>query len=129
MKKILITDDDPNMLEIISMAFETTGGSYEILTASDGRKAMEMVKSHHPDLLILDLMMPNGHGYWVCREIRSDKSFDTMPILVLSAKYYPKDREEVLAMGANAFMTKPFALRQIVERSRTLMNEPSDISG
>lgn len=123
MKKILITDDDPQMLEIISLAFEASGSDYEILTAPDGEKAMALIHEHHPDLLILDLLMPNGHGYWVCREIRADKTLDSMPILVLSAKYYPKDREEILAMGANAFMPKPFGFQQMIEQSILLMDE------
>jgi DNA-binding response OmpR family regulator len=121
MKKILVTDDDPRMLELVSMAFETYQNEYEILTASNGQIALKMVEEHHPDLLILDLMMPNGHGYSVCREIRADRSLDSMRILVLSAKYFPKDKQEVLALGADEFMPKPFSLKEIVRKSQHLL--------
>lgn len=123
MKKILIADDDPKMIEIITLALQASDAGWEILTAPDGRSALALAIEHLPDLLILDLMMPNGHGYWVCSEVRADRSLDSMPILVLSAKQYPKDRADILSLGANAFLPKPFSLEQIVRQSRLLMDK------
>lgn len=123
MKKILITDDDPRMVEIIKSAFEPYDDEFELLTAHDGRSALGMVKKHRPDLLILDLMMPNGHGYSVCREIRADHSLNGMRILVVSAKYFPRDQHDVLDLGADAFMPKPCSLKQILQESRQLLEK------
>ena len=121
MKKILITDDDPRMVEIIKSAFEPFEDEFELFSAHDGKSALEMVREHHPDLLILDLMMPNGHGYSVCRKIREDISLKEMRILVVSAKYYPQDQNDVLNLGADAFMPKPCSLKQILHQSRQLL--------
>jgi two-component system, OmpR family, alkaline phosphatase synthesis response regulator PhoP len=121
MKKILITDDDPRMVEIIESAFEPFSDEFIVFTANDGKSALEMVQKHHPDLLILDLMMPNGHGYYVCREIREDKTLNEMKILVVSAKYFPRDQHDILKLGADMFMPKPFSLKQIIQESRALL--------
>ena len=123
MKKILVTDDDPQMIELILSAFELYGPEYEILTASNGRTAMEMVRQSHPDMIILDIMMPDGHGYSVCRDIRMNPSLNRMKILVLSAKYFPRDRQEILDLGADAFIPKPFGLQQVVLEVRKLLND------
>lgn len=93
-----------------------------IPTASDGRTAEKLTREHHPDLLILDLMMPNGHGFWVCTEVRADRTLDAIPILVVSAKQFPDDRAEILSLGANAFLSKQFSLEEIVRQSRLSMD-------
>lgn len=123
MKKILITDDDPRMVEIIRSAFEPFDEEFELFTANSGKSAMASIRANQPDLLILDLMMPNGHGYSVCRQIREDKALNSLRILVISAKYFPQDQNDVLDLGADGFIPKPCSLKQILQESRILLKD------
>ena len=123
MKKVLVTDDDPRMVEIIKSAFEPFENEFQLFTANNGQSALKTVREHRPDLLILDLMMPNGHGYAVCREIRADVSLNDVRILVVSAKYFPQDQKDVLKLGADAFIPKPCSLKMILHQSRLLLEQ------
>jgi DNA-binding response OmpR family regulator len=125
--KILIAEDDRNIRKGISDALETEG--YETVLAADGIEALDLLQSHSPDLVCLDIMMPRMNGYDVCREIRKQGS--SIPVIFISAKSEEIDKVLGLELGADDFIAKPFGLREIVARIRAVSRrykstQPSD---
>lgn len=114
--KVLVADDDPNVREIIRLYFEKQ--QIELIAAADGREALEKMEREQPDVVILDVMMPQMDGFEACREIR--KKWDT-PIIMLTAKDEEFDRVLGLELGADDYVTKPFSPREIVARIRAIM--------
>ena len=114
--KILIAEDDFNIREGLKDLLAREG--YEILTAENGRIAVELFHNKQPDFLILDIMMPEMDGYAVCREIR--KQNNDIPIIFLSAKSEEIDRVIGLELGADDYISKPFGTREIVARIRAI---------
>ena len=115
-EKILLVDDEPTLLETLALNLRTSG--YEVVTASDGATALEMADSESPDLIVLDLMMPELDGLTVCRNLR--QASDT-PILVLTARTGELDKIIGLESGADDYMTKPFSLGELQARLRALL--------
>lgn len=115
-EKILLVDDEPTLLETLALNLRTSG--YEVVTASDGAAALEMANSESPDLIVLDLMMPELDGLTVCRSLRQVS--DT-PILVLTARTGELDKIIGLESGADDYMTKPFSLGELQARLRALL--------
>ena len=115
-KKILIADDDPHILEVVTFALEKVGMKTE--TASDGKDVMEAYIRENPDLLILDINMPEMDGLDVCKEIR--KTSD-VPILFLSSRDEEIDRVIGLELGADDYLTKPFSPRELVARVKAIL--------
>lgn len=101
--KILMIEDEENICNFMKMTFETNG--YQILFANTGKNGMTMFSSHHPNLLILDLGLPDVDGLEIIKEIRQKSE---VPIIVLSARTDEKDKVEALDLGANDYVTKPF---------------------
>jgi len=116
MKKILVVDDEKKIVEIIKAYLEKEG--YTVATAYDGKTALETVKAQHPDLLILDLMLPQVSGWDVCREIRRDS---TVPVIMLTARDDVTDKIIGLELGADDYMTKPFDPKELVSRVRAVL--------
>ncbi len=108
---ILVVEDEPDMAETIVRALEW--GGYETVTAADGREALERVRSDHPDLVLLDLMLPKIDGLDVCSEIRE---YSEVPIVMLTARVAEEDRVEGLTRGADDYVTKPFRVRELCAR-------------
>jgi DNA-binding response OmpR family regulator len=115
-KKILIVDDEHKLLEVVESYLIKEG--YEVLTADDGLKALEIIKNEKIHLVILDLMLPKMSGEEVCRKIRSNSD---MPIIMLTAKVEEDNKLEGLAIGADDYMTKPFSVRELMGRIRALL--------
>lgn len=115
-EKILLVDDEPTLLETLALNLRSSG--YEVVTASDGAAALEMANSESPDLIVLDLMMPELDGLTVCRSLR--QASDT-PILVLTARTGELDKIIGLESGADDYMTKPFSLGELQARLRALL--------
>jgi len=115
-EKILLVDDEPTLLETLALNLRTSG--YEVVTASDGATALEMANSESPDLIVLDLMMPELDGLTVCRNLR--QASDT-PILVLTARTGELDKIIGLESGADDYMTKPFSVGELQARLRALL--------
>lgn len=115
-QKILIADDDSNISELISLYLNKEG--YETAKAADGREALEMFRSFNPDLIILDIMMPEMDGYEVCREVR--KTSQT-PIIMLTAKGETFDKVLGLELGADDYMVKPFDTKELVARVKAVL--------
>jgi len=121
---ILIVDDEPNIVELNRMYLE--GAGYRVLAARTGTEALARFRSDHPDLLVLDLMLPGLDGWGVCREIRSESQ---IPIIMLTARTEDIDRILGLELGADDYVTKPYNPRELVARVRAVLrrtNPPAD---
>ena len=119
---ILIADDDPNILRALTFLMEREG--HEVRTAADGRQALEAVAETPPDLLLLDVMMPRGNGYEVCRRLRSSSDYDGVRIIMLTARGGDADQDEGLSLGADAYVTKPFAIGEVIDCVSAVLARP-----
>lgn len=117
--KVLIVDDEPDTVELI--AFNLRNAGYEISTASDGLEALRKARSISPELIILDLMLPEVDGLEVCKMLRANPDTARIPILMLTAKAAEVDRILGLELGANDYVTKPFSPRELILRVRNLL--------
>ena len=114
--KILVVEDDRNLLDTIKYNLRKEG--YEVVTAADGAKAIEIARIEKPDLIILDIMLPEVSGLEVCRILRKEM---TTPILMLTARVEETDKIVGLETGADDYMTKPFSLRELIARVRAML--------
>ena len=117
--KILIVDDEAAQLELVAFTLRKAG--FETVTARDGWDALIEVDRAHPDLIILDWMLPEMSGLDVCRELRNAAITHTLPIIVLSARASEHDRTQMLEKGADDYVTKPFSPRELVARVNALL--------
>lgn len=116
MEKILIADDEQLMRQLVIDFLKPEG--YEILEASDGKEALEIYDKEHPDLILLDIMMPGYDGWTVCREIRRES---TVPIMMLTAKGEEIDQLFAYDLGADEYITKPFSPKILVAKIKALL--------
>lgn len=112
--KVLVVDDEPNIL--MSLEFLMRKNGYEVFIARNGAEAIELVKQQQPDVLVLDIMMPEVDGYEVCRYIRQQESLKGTKVIFLSAKSKEADIEKGYAAGADLYLTKPFSTRELMQR-------------
>ncbi|MFO7951329.1 MAG: response regulator [Bacillota bacterium] len=115
-RKILVVDDEKPIVEILQYNLEKEG--YQVITAFDGEEALRKVEKENPQLIVLDIMLPQKDGFAVCREIRSN--FD-IPIIMLTAKEMEMDKVLGLELGADDYVTKPFSAREITARVKALL--------
>lgn len=120
-KQILIVDDEKNIL--ISLKFLMQQAGYIVQTAMDGLAALTMIERSPPDLLLLDIMLPQLDGFEVCRKVRAVPSLRAMRIVMLTAKGRDADAEKGMAMGADAYIKKPFSTRELVNTVNSLLLE------
>jgi len=118
-RKILVVDDEPVLVETIAYNLEQAG--YQVLTAADGGSALEAARRETPDLVILDLMLPEMDGLEVCRQLRREHTTATIPIMMLTAKGDEIDKVVGLEVGADDYVTKPFGRRELLARVRALL--------
>jgi len=118
-KKILIVDDEEDILNILKFRLEAN--NYEVLVASDGQEGLNKARSEKPDLMILDLMLPKIDGYKVCRMLKFDKDYKTMPIIMFTAKDQKNDQELGMEMGADAYIPKPFESEILLGKIKELL--------
>ena len=119
--KILIADDDNNICELLRLYLQKDG--FQTAVANDGRQAVNMVKTYQPDLILLDVMMPELDGWQVCREIRKDN--DT-PIIMLTAKGEVFDKILGLELGADDYISKPFDTKEVIARIKAVLRRTAD---
>lgn len=117
---ILLVDDEPNI--VLSLEVLLRGAGYHVRVAPDGEAALQACQDHRPDLIILDVMLPRRDGYDVCRLLREKAVWRAVPIIMLTARGRDEEREKGLAMGADAYITKPFSNRHILEQVETLLD-------
>jgi two-component system KDP operon response regulator KdpE len=122
--RILVVDDEPEALLYIMSNLQATG--YEVVTAEDGAEALERVKQHAPDAIVLDLMMPGLDGFNVCRAIRA---VSPVPILILSARDREFDKVRALDLGADDYLTKPFGVEEFLARIRAVLRRHHVLTG
>ena len=116
---LLIADDEPNIL--ISLEFLMKREGYTVKLARDGQEAIDAIIEHRPHLVLLDVMMPKKSGFDVCQEIRAHEQVKDTCILMLTAKGRDTDVAKGLALGVNAYMTKPFSTKELVEKVKSLL--------
>ena len=113
-QKILVADDEPNI--VISLEYLLKREGYTVMVARDGQEALDAIAREVPDLLLLDVMMPKKTGFEVCQEVRANEALQGLKILMLTAKGRETDVAKGTALGADAYMTKPFATRDLVQK-------------
>ena len=119
MNRILVVDDDHEIVRLLRAYLEKAG--YSVLTAFDGETALHTLRREHPDLLVLDLMLPDRDGWDLTRLIRADASLAETPIIMLTARVEDSDKIIGLEIGADDYITKPFNPREVVARVRALL--------
>ncbi len=119
-KKVLIVDDEPNI--VLSLEFLMKKAGFEVAVARDGEEALAQVAAFGPDLVLLDVMMPKKSGYEVCEILRADPSRAGMKIVMLSAKGRDTEVAKGMALGADAYVTKPFSTKDLVAQVAGLLN-------
>jgi DNA-binding response OmpR family regulator len=118
-RTILVVDDEPVLVDTIAYNLEQAG--YQVITAADGASALEAAQRTTPDLIILDIMLPEMDGLEVCRQLRREKNTTTTPIMMLTAKGDEIDKVVGLEVGADDYVTKPFGRRELLARVRALL--------
>ncbi len=118
-KKILIVDDEPNI--VISLEFLLKREGFTVAVASDGEEALVRMAGFRPELVLLDIMMPKKSGFEVCQEIRAHPEWAEVKVVMLTAKGRDTEMAKGLAVGADAYMTKPFSTRDVVAKVRQLL--------
>lgn len=112
-KTILVADDEPNI--VISLEFLMRRAGYTVIVARDGQEALEAIVRERPHLVLLDVMMPRKSGFEVCQAVRADDTLRSTRIVLLTARGRDTDIAKGMALGADAYMTKPFSTRELVE--------------
>jgi len=118
-RKILVVDDEAVLADTIAYNLEQEG--YQVITVADGTSALNAVHNEHPDLIVLDIMLPGVDGLEVCRQLRREDSTATVPIIMLTAKSDEIDKVVGLEVGADDYVTKPFGRRELLARVRALL--------
>jgi DNA-binding response OmpR family regulator len=122
--RVLLAEDEPHIVESLTFLLERAG--YQVDVETDGRAALESALDNVPDVLVLDVMLPELDGYEVLRRLRSDDRTKGLPTLMLTAKGQREDRETAMDVGADIFITKPFANAEIVEAINKLTSGQAD---
>ncbi len=118
-KKILVVDDEPNI--VVSLEFLLKKEGFEVAVAVDGEDALQKVASFQPDLVLLDIMMPKKSGYEVCEALRADPAHAGLQIVMVTAKGRDTEVAKGMAIGANAYITKPFSTKDLVAKVKSLL--------
>lgn len=117
-KSVLIVDDEPNIL--LSLEFLMKKKGYEVYIARDGREALEIVSEKLPDIILLDIMMPDVDGYQVCQRVKNHADTQHIKVIFLSAKTKEEDIRKGYSMGADLYITKPFSTRNLLQQVENL---------
>lgn len=119
--KILIVDDEPNI--VISLEFLMQQSGYEVAIARDGEEALAQMASFQPDLVLLDVMLPLRNGFEVCQKIRENSLWNRVKVVMLSAKGREIEVSKGLALGADAYITKPFSTKDLIAQVQRLLSD------
>jgi two-component system alkaline phosphatase synthesis response regulator PhoP len=119
MKKILIVDDEPNIVMALEYSFKKN--NFEVFIARDGQEALDILKTQLPDVILLDVMMPQVDGFATLEQIKKNESLNHCKVVFLSAKNKESDIEKGLSLGADLYMTKPFTIKKVMEQINQLL--------
>lgn len=121
MSTILLVEDDPDIRHLVS--YVLTQGGFAVTSVSDGPAALRAAREHPPDLVLLDVRMPEMSGIEVCRELRAGSLGTTVPIIMLTARARPQDLEQGFAAGATEYIVKPFSTRDLQDRVEAALGQ------
>lgn len=119
LKKILVVDDDPYIL--MSLEFLMKKNGYDVMVARNGTEALDIVEKQLPDVVLLDIMMPDVDGYEICRHIKASKKLKDAKVVFMSAKTKEADIKKGYDLGASLYITKPFSTREMIRQIKELM--------
>jgi DNA-binding response OmpR family regulator len=119
-KKILVVDDDPYIL--MSLEFLMKKNGFDVMVARNGTEALEIVEKQVPDIVLLDIMMPDVDGYAICKHIKSSKKLKEAKVVFMSAKSKETDIQKGYDLGASLYVTKPFSTRQLLIQVQELIS-------
>ena len=119
--RVLLIEDEPNIIEAIRFILSRDG--WHVHTHSDGRTALDAIRQREPDLVVLDVMLPNRSGFDILSDLRSAPETKDLPVLMLTARGQKKDKELAERLGASRFMTKPFSNGEVLETVRELVGQ------
>lgn len=123
--RVLVIDDEPDLLELIEVNLK--GAGYDVLVAANGRDGLELARQAVPELIVLDVMLPELNGLEVCKSLRRDPATSAIPILMLTARATEIDRVLGLELGADDYVTKPFSTRELVLRVKNLLRRKNAV--
>lgn len=119
MTKVLIADDEPNI--VMSLDFLMRKAKYEVFIARDGQEALDLAQQEQPDLILLDIMMPEMNGYEVFEQLKQNPNTQHCKVIFMSAKGKEEDIKKGLALGASLYVTKPFSTRNLMKQVKQLL--------
>jgi len=120
-KKILVVDDDPYIL--LSLEFLMKKNGFDVMVARNGTEALELADKQLPDIVLLDIMMPDVDGYAICKHIKSSKKLKEAKVVFMSARSKEADIQKGYDLGASLYVTKPFSTRQLLKQVQELVGE------
>lgn len=120
-KRILVVDDEEDMLYAVKLQLEACG--FEVMTARDGQEGLNVARRENPELIILDVMLPKLDGYKVCRMLKFDRKYNTIPIILFTARVQEGDQQLGYEVGADAYITKPFEPKKLLDKIKELLKE------
>jgi CheY-like chemotaxis protein len=112
---ILVVDDEPSVRAMVNASIRVRGGRYNVVEAGNATDAVVQARERRPDLVLLDVALPDHDGFWVCRELKSAPQTSHIPVIMLTAMGLQSDRERAMAAGADGYIVKPFSPRALVE--------------
>lgn len=120
-KRILLIEDETDMVYALTLQLEAT--DYKVLSATDGQAGLDMARKENPDLIILDLMLPRMDGYKICRMLKFDERYKQIPIIMFTARAQDQDRKLAQEVGADAYITKPFDSKLLLDKIGALLKK------
>ena len=120
-RKVLVVDDEPSIAKILRKQLEVAG--FEVTVAVDGEDGLAKVREWKPDLVLLDVMLPKINGHEVCKTLKADPELKGIPVIMLTAKTQRQDQDLAQQQGADAFLTKPFQLAELLAKVRGLLGQ------
>lgn len=117
--RVLIVEDEPNIVLSLEILLRRAG--YETLSTGDGEEALELIQRTHPEVVLLDIMLPKRNGYEVCRFVKSDPTLSSIPVIMLTAKGQEVEILKGLELGASAYIAKPFGNAEVLEAVRAAL--------
>ncbi len=123
-KKVLLAEDEKNIILGVRTCLDAVG--YDVEIVEDGKEALNSVRREHPDLILLDLLMPRVDGYEVLKALKKDDATKDIPIIVLTAKAEDEDRQRAMDLGAESYMTKPFKPQELWDLLKQYLSEYDD---
>jgi DNA-binding response OmpR family regulator len=119
MRQVVIIEDEPDIAGLLARRFTSEG--FRVATASDGRAGLHAIHLYHPDLVILDLLLPTMNGWEVCRSLKTNLATRDIPVIILSAIGGPEDRISLLELGVDDYIVKPCSVKEVIARARAIL--------